>query len=239
LLDKFDGTAIRTPNTAMSVLSIVGPPSEFIKKQYIDKHNTEAEIKIWCGDASQNAVCAYSVMGSTSFFFKKMLSDEEASKSSGQRELLTVKYTLMSLRGKEQTRATHTTVYWLSDSENLVAFLARGSRKPEIQQTVLEILALARKLLITIIPIHLRREDPRIQIADAGSKSFDSDDWSIDKESFENIQGKAGQITIDYLLTKQMPECHVSSRSSFLQNAKVWMHLHNPGMASTVGLAHQ
>jgi len=197
LLDKFDGTAIRTSNTAMSVLSIVGPPSEFIKKQYIDRHNTEAEIKIWCGDASQNAVCAYSVMGSTSFFFKKMLSDEEATKSSGQRELLTVKYTLMSLRGKEQARATHTTVYWLSDSENLVAFLARGSRKPEIQQTVLEILALARKLLITIIPIHLRREDPRIQIADAGSKSFDSDDWSIDKESFENIQGKAGQFTID------------------------------------------
>jgi hypothetical protein len=70
LLDRFDGTPIRTPSTAISVISIIGPPSEFIKTRFIAKHNTEAAIKIWCGDASQNAVCAYSVMGSIKFFFK-------------------------------------------------------------------------------------------------------------------------------------------------------------------------
>jgi hypothetical protein len=197
LLEDYNGSPIRTPNTAMSVLSIIGPPSEFIKTQFIAKHTTEAEVKIWCGDASQDAVCAYSVMGKLDFFFKKRLTAEETQKSSGHRELLTVKYTLESLGRKLDHKPTHSTVYWLSDSENLVGFLSKGSRRPEIQSLVLEILANARKLQLTIIPIHLRREDPRIQIADAGSKSFDSDDWSIDGASFEALQGITGKFTVD------------------------------------------
>ncbi len=197
LMHNYDGTSIRTANTAISVLSIIGPPSKFIKTKFIAKHNTEAEAKIWCGDASQNAVCAYSVTGSTNFFFKKMLSVEEAHKSSGQRELLTVKYTLESLRHKGGHQHTSSTIYWLSDSENLVVFLSKGSCRPEIQRLVLEILAIARQSLLTIVPIHLRREDPRIQVADAGSKSFDSDDWSIDDASFRALQAITRKFTID------------------------------------------
>jgi hypothetical protein len=197
LLEDHDGTPIRTASTAISVLSIIGPPSEFVKTQFIAKHNTEAEVKVWCGDASQDAVCAYSVMGETKFFFKKLLSAEEVQKSSGHRELLTVKYALESLEDKLDHKITRTTIYWLSDSENLVGFLTKGSRKPEIQDLVLEILTSARKSRLTIIPIHLRREDPRIQIADAGSKSLDSDDWSIDKASFEALQKITKKFTID------------------------------------------
>ena len=47
------------------------------------------------------------------------------------------------------------------------------------------------------MPIHLGREDPRIKIADAGSKAPDSDDWSIDKVSFQNLSQKFGPFTID------------------------------------------
>jgi hypothetical protein len=46
LLEDHDGTSIRTASTAISVLSIIGPPFEFVKTQLIAKHNTEAEVKI-------------------------------------------------------------------------------------------------------------------------------------------------------------------------------------------------
>jgi hypothetical protein len=58
-------------------------------------------------------------------------------------------------------------------------------------------LALARKLHLEIRPIHLRREDPRIQEADAGSKSGDSDEWSIDSVSFEQLEERFGPFTVD------------------------------------------
>lgn len=36
-------------------------------------------------------------------------------------------------------------------------------------------------------PIHLKREDPRIQLADAGSKTLDTDNWSVDQQSFDEL----------------------------------------------------
>lgn len=38
---------------------------------------------------------------------------------------------------------------------------------------------------IKIIPIHLLREDPRIKIADDGSKTIDTDDWQVDEATFQ------------------------------------------------------
>ena len=76
---------------------------------------------------------------------------------------------------------------WLTDSTNLTAFLEKGSIKPDIQKDVLKVYKLARKHNIVLWPVHLLREDPRIVMADAGSKWNDTDDWAIDAVAFEEI----------------------------------------------------
>ena len=48
-------------------------------------------------------------------------------------------------------------------------------------------------MAVRLTPIHLRRDDYRIQIADAGSRPYDPDDWSVDKLSFETL---TAQMTI-------------------------------------------
>jgi hypothetical protein len=49
---------------------------------------------------------------------------------------------------------------------------------------IFEIVLLSSDLRIHIEPIHLLREDPRIQEADEGSKRLDTDNWSLDDYSF-------------------------------------------------------
>lgn len=66
-----------------------------------------------------------------------------------------------------------------------------------IQALILEVLSIARESNLHLIPIHLRREDPRIQMADAGSKIPDSDDWSVDNESFKELERQFGPFTVD------------------------------------------
>ena len=196
-VDNIDGYPIRTEATAISVVAIVGLPSEFIKTKVIPQHIKHNNVAIWCGDASAMAVCAYSCSGAEKFHFIGQLTKDERKTSSGQRELLTVKYALTKWLSEKSTTKETTTMHWLTDSENLVTFLTRGSWKPHIQEIVLDILDLCRELNLAIMPIHLGREDPRIKIADAGSKAPDSDDWSIDKVSFQNLSQKFGPFTID------------------------------------------
>ena len=51
---------------------------------------------------------------------------------------------------------------------------------------------------IRIIPIHLLRDDPRIKVADDGSKMTDTDDWQVDYETFQKINRRY-RFTIDLL----------------------------------------
>jgi len=196
-VDEFDGSPIRTQATEIAVVSIIGEPSEFIKQKFIQNHRQQKEIEIWAGDASATAVCAFSVTGEQSFFFRRKLTSEEQKTASGMRELLTVKYALQDMEEEIGSQGKSKTVYWLTDSENLVRFLTKGSGRRPIQEEVLKVIEAARRLKISLVPIHLRREDPRIKIADAGSKSADSDDWSIDNESFKRLERRFGKFTVD------------------------------------------
>ena len=196
-MHEFNFSPIRTPATAISVVSIIGPPSEYLKTKVIPNHQTKRPAEIWCGDASEFAVCAYTIKAEQEVFFIGKLSMEEQQLSSGHRELLTVKYALRDKKKKAGAWARTTTLYWLTDSANLVAFLTKGSSRSRIQSDVLEVLSLTRNLNIRIIPIHLLRSDPRIQIADDGSKFPDSDDWSVDNQTFSNLRDSIGEFTID------------------------------------------
>ena len=181
-LDSFNGAPIRNESTAVPLSRYVPdcPDSRYV-------HGVEPSAII-ASDASANAVCAYDVQGANGLFHQEALSLSEASLSSGHRELLAVKLALQSSDAfSALSSPSATSVFWLTDSENMVTFLTKGSSKPNIQRTVIEIFKLTHDMMIDLIPIHLRRSDYRIQVADYGSRFYDPDDWSIDAASFESL----------------------------------------------------
>jgi hypothetical protein len=89
---------------------------------------------------------------------------------------MTIKHALNFLKESRTGKYEQKIIYWITDSENLVALLTKVSVKTHIQKEVLGVLKTARELKLAIIPVRLRREDPRVEIADRGSKSYNSDD---------------------------------------------------------------
>ena len=126
--------------------------------------------------------------------------------SSGLRELLAVKHTLEYYQFTWPKKASAQTVYWLTDSENLAQFLKKGSGKPHVQREVFKVMLIARDLNIQIIPIHLLRDDPRIKVADDGSKTTDTDCWSVDMETFQTINA-AFKFSIDLFASDKNAKC--------------------------------
>ncbi len=114
--------------------------------------------------------------------------------SSGERELLA----LHRLLGDPTARSalSGANVLWLTDSTNFVAFVMKGSPVPSVQQKVFDILVWSRQLHCQISPIHLFREDVRIQEADNMSKIKDTDNWSVDFMTFEKFN-KDFQFEVD------------------------------------------
>ena len=202
---SFDNTPIRSAATEISVLSIIGPPSSFMKTSFVANHARTTEEKIWASDASGYATCAYSLTGEH-LYFRGRLNEYEKGLSSGHRELLAVTQTLEYY---ERTGATHneaTNIYWLTDSQNMATFLTKGSGKSHVQKEVFRIMLLCKRLKIRILPIHLLREDPRIKIADDGSKTVDTDDWQIDDDTFQKCNQKYN-FTLDLFASDCNKKC--------------------------------
>ena len=128
---KFDNSPIRSAATEISVLSIIGPPNTSMKSSFVANHVRTDEEKIWASDASGYATCAYSIKGDH-LYFRGTLSKDERMLSSGHRELLAVAKTLTYYEhtGKIKNKATN--IYWLTDSQNMVTFLTKGSGKSHI-----------------------------------------------------------------------------------------------------------
>ena len=175
----------------------MGPPSEYVLNKVLPTHVPSCPREVFVSDASNIAVCSYSLTQDDPFFFVDQLQQHQTTMSSGFRELLAVKLALQARLRTKGPWEEATNVFWLTDSENLVVFLNKGSAKRLVQDLVLEIMDLAKQLNIMVLPIHLRREDPRIQMADAGSRIRDSDVWSLDSGSFTQLDKKFGPFTID------------------------------------------
>ena len=190
-------------------------------------YGTQLPSTVIASDTSAHAVCSYDVLGSSGFFHQEVLSISEASFSSGHRELLAVLTALQSAASTSAFPNASSSVFWLTDSQNLVTFLTKGSSRPAIQDTVIEIFKLSRSLNIDIMPIHLGRSDYRIQVADYGSRFYDPDDWSIDSDSFESLT-RFWPATIDlfaHFSNSQLPRFysfgnapHTSSVDAFVQD---------------------
>ena len=65
----------------------------------------------------------------------------------------------------------------------------------------LEIFSIRVKHDINVVPCWLPREEN--ELADAISKYRDTDDWSIDNETFAHIQRSFGRLDVDHLAGAQ------------------------------------
>ena len=99
---------------------------------------------------------------------------------------MTVKYTLEK-RPDEFKDVPFSTIPWLTDSINMVAFLNKGSSKRHTMPDILQVHKKVREYNLRIIPLQVSREDYRIQEANQGTRFFDPDDWAIDVPSFEKL----------------------------------------------------
>jgi hypothetical protein len=150
-------------------------PNPVAKRLKIPNHVPGSEIVV--SDSSEFKTFVYNLTDGGRVELTGTFTPEQRAWSSGARELIAVFWTL---RQWQLQGVRNKNVYWMTDAENVVFFLKKGSRKPDIQRIIFEIVMLAGDLQVQIEPIHLLREDPRIQLADEGSKTPNTDNWSID-----------------------------------------------------------
>jgi hypothetical protein len=65
---KFENSFIRSAATEIYVLSIIGPPSSFMKSSFVTNHVCMDDEKTWASDASGYMTCAYSIKGDHLYF---------------------------------------------------------------------------------------------------------------------------------------------------------------------------
>ena len=150
-----------------------------------------AYTKIVYTDASGHGFGGYVAEKLGNIIAQGNFSFAEKGTSSTFRELLAVKQVLLSLTKYLQ----HQVVLWHSDNINVSRILEVGSPKENLQVLALEIFRICLQYDVTILPVWLPREENKL--ADAISKHVDTDDWSIDHESFVYIQKRFGKLDTD------------------------------------------
>ncbi len=137
-----------------------------------DASDFKAAVK-WLEGTGKNTVASFN------------FNEQEARSSSGERELLAL-YKLIQLPNLAEF-FKGANILWLTDSTNFVAFVSKGSPVQSIQDKIFNIFSKLTKLGCKITPLHLYREDERIQQVDHMSKVLDTDNWSIDTASFQQF----------------------------------------------------
>jgi hypothetical protein len=166
----------------------------------IETFRPEEQSRIFCSDASDRYAFVFEA-DNFNIVEEFAFSEEEIRTGSGHRELLAVAKTLR--KHQHGLMGSGTRFYWITDSKNVYHFLKRGSRKREVQQTILAIKRWEAELGIRIIPIWKPRTTNELVMADIGSKMYQStDEWAIDHKTFQKIQKFAGmRVTIDAFAT--------------------------------------
>jgi hypothetical protein len=178
-----NGSLIKNKSLEVRIESIL--PNPVAKTGIIRNHIKGSEIFV--SDSSEFKTFVYNLTDTCTTELIGTFNEEEKTWSSGARELVAILWTLRQWKLKGITGRN---VYWITDSENVVFFIQKGSRKPDIQRLIFEIVILSSELQVHIEPIHVLRQDPRIQVADAGSRQLDTDNWSIDLPSFQELDSQ-------------------------------------------------
>lgn len=192
--------------------SLNGQPIKRLDKaevlQTLPRILSDDEKGLLVSDASAHGCCVLEFdmhQKPTEMFFQALLSEEEKSLSSGHRELLAV---CKCLERKGHALKKGMTYFWLTDSTNLVTFMEKGSMKMHIQEDVLRAYKRIREIGIRLEFIHVRRSDPRIELADSGSRNFDQSDWSITRSAVDWLaQQVEKSFSVDLFATAQNTHC--------------------------------
>lgn len=175
-----NGALIKTFQTDIRIDTVM--PDACSVKDTIKNHKVCEEIIV--SDASEVKAVAYRLTDDEQVVIRYNFDEEEKKWSSTAREALAVLKTLEQFDLKMEQNKN---IYWVTDSEVMTQVLKKGSHRLMLQTLVFKIANLCHKLKIRIEPIHLRREDPRIQLADEMSKTPDTDNWSVDESSFQEL----------------------------------------------------
>ena len=186
-INERNGSPIKSKLRQIRLEMILENP--IAKKMTLDFHKQAGEIMV--SDASDNKVYVYNLASTERTILEANFTQEQRSWASGARELLGLLFTLRQWRESGQMKKSN--IYWMTDSENMVTFIKKGSRRPQIQTLAFEIAQITSELGIQIEPIHLLRQDPRIEKADEGSKNKDTDNWSLDAWSFSMLQSQLSE----------------------------------------------
>jgi hypothetical protein len=123
--------------------------------------------------------------------FRGKFGHDEITLSSTNRELRAVKYALSSL----QSSLAHSSVRVYVDNYATSRILTVGSRRPHLQKIAMEIFKICLHSDIRVLPQWIPRE--LNSIADYYSKMRDTDDYTIDDQSFQRIDHLYGPHTFD------------------------------------------
>ena len=144
--------------------------------------NTSPVItKVCYSDASEYAYGGFIVEKLGNIIAQGNFSKSESNTSSTYRELLAVKNVLSSFSQKLRKD----TVQWNSDNQNVTRIINSGSTKEHLQKLAIDIYGLCVKNSIRLYTHWIPRDQN--EIADIISKSIDTDNWSIDNETFNYI----------------------------------------------------
>jgi ribonuclease HI len=141
-------------------------------------------------DASGFAGAGYSVKTNNSLVHY-MWTLEQRRQSSTWRELKAVEITVMSLKEIMCNRL----VKLYTDNQNVVKIVNKGSMKKELQNLSLSIFSICLQNNIKLETEWIPRSQN--EIADAFSKIFDFDDWSVGEHVFQFFNRKWGPFDYD------------------------------------------
>ena len=156
-------------------------------------------------DASASGMFGYQISSSNEVLLRKMFSAEEFKSSSTMCELLALKNIYCSNVGDKfvGSSVTHYT-----DNQAVVQIIEHGSRKLHLLDIALDIFKACREKKISLSVEWRPREDELIQLADLGSKSFDTSAVTLNFSSFMLILNFFGiELQIDCMANGWNKKC--------------------------------
>ena len=127
-------------------------------------------------DASQDGMFAYQLETRYEILLRKLFTAQEAKCSSTVRELLALRNIYCS---ELSDRFKSSTVYHYTDNQAVSVIVEVGSKKAQLQDIALEIFEACKAKEINLIVEWKPRNDPLLEHADLGSKSFDLAAYSL------------------------------------------------------------
>ncbi len=243
---RFNGQAIRKAHATVRILL---PTEQDVVMGLVAPEDIDRLSTVMVSDASEHKAFIYEA-DQIRVVHEFPFSLDERQQSSTFRELLAI-HRLFSHSEKFLELNKGRSVAWLTDNQAVTSVVQRGSRVPQIQQLAMDITIAQVVNNIKILPVWQRRSTALLQIADDGSKSISTDEWSVSADQFNLICTKFNFVPEwDLMATakntkcpqffSKLPEVGTSGVNVFLQNLSPGRKYYAcPPVRSIVPLVHK